>query len=127
MSNVWGAIVQIFLSPIAFPKLQGRGRVGKLIPCTLYIEADPACIKPSVGINLCIFMRERHGFGASTPWLIRASSLYLVRAEPPCSKRLAGVAVRIFMGERRGFGALMPLSTRASPTLLSGASECSTE
>ena len=101
MPNIWRAVVRMSLCSIVSPKLRGRG-CGELArsPCALWVEAEPTCSEPSVGVDLLIFTGERRSFGASAPSLTRASLLHLVGAEPACSKQPAGDDMRIFMGER---------------------------
>ena len=48
---------------------------GKVCPLRLSLEAEPACSNPPAGVDLRIYTGERHDFGTSGPWLIRASSL----------------------------------------------------
>ena len=45
------------------------------------VEAKPVCCKPQAGVNVCISMGERRGFGISVPLSTRASPIYFFRAE----------------------------------------------
>ena len=60
MPNIWLAAVRIFLSSMVSPNLWGR-YCGELAPCALWVEAEPACSEPSVGVDLRIILRRFQG------------------------------------------------------------------